>query len=95
MVQAYASLPVPAPGAQLEFVPDADLQPVHFARPEAMASTQRAYAHRAGVAAAEAEAAAGLRPWAVAALAAALSLDNIITLLTCARLGLCIRGGAA
>ena len=85
VVRAYQALAVPAPGEQLEFVPADDLQPVRFRRPEAMASTQRAYAHRAGVAAAEAEAAAGLRPWAVAALACALSLDNIITLLTCAR----------
>ncbi|KAK9834290.1 hypothetical protein WJX81_004017 [Elliptochloris bilobata] len=87
VVQAYLALRVPAPGEALEFVPDDGLQPVHFLRPKAAsAGARRAFAHRAAIAAAEAEAAAGLRPWAVAALARALSLDNIVTLLTCALL---------
>ncbi len=46
VVQAYLALPVPAPGEQLEFVPDDGLQPVHFARPAVAAGARRAYAHR-------------------------------------------------
>ena len=84
VVRAYLALPVPAPGEALEFAPDDGLQPVHFARPAAAEGARRAYAHRSAIAVAEAEAAAGLRPWAVAALCRALSLDNILTLLTCA-----------
>ncbi len=83
-MRAYLALPVPAPGEALEFAPDDGLQPVHFARPAAAEGARRAYAHRSAIGAAEAEAAAGLRPWAIAALCRALSLDNILTLLTCA-----------
>lgn len=80
-MKAYYATPVPAPGEELEFMPDAELQPVHYARPAILDLTQR-FVHRSAIAAAEAEAAQGLRSWTVACLCRSLSLENILTFLT-------------
>lgn len=81
VMKAYYSTPVPGPGEELEFMPDAELQPVHYARPAIFDLTQR-FVRRSAIAAAEAEAAAGLRTWTVACLCRSLSLNNILTFLT-------------
>lgn len=62
-------------------MPDAELQPVHYARPAILDLTQR-FVRRSAIAAAEAEAAEGLRAWTVACLCRSLSLENILTFLT-------------
>ncbi len=62
-------------------MPDAELQPVHYARPAIFDLTQR-FVRRSAIAAAEAEAALGLRTWTVACLCRSLSLDNILTFIT-------------
>ncbi|CAL8461897.1 g1428 [Coccomyxa elongata] len=85
VMKAYYATPVPAPGEELEFMPDAELQPVHYARPAILDLTQR-FVRRSAIAAAEAEAAEGLRAWTVACLCRSLSLENILTFLTAALL---------
>ncbi len=85
VMKAYYATPVPAPGEELEFMPDAELQPVHYARPAILDLTQR-FVHRSAIAAAEAEAAEGLRAWTVACLCRSLALENILTFLTGAAL---------
>lgn len=84
-MQAYYAMPVPQPGEEIEFRPDPELQPMHYARPATVDFTER-FVHRSAIAAAEAEAAEGLRAWTVACLCRSLSLENIITYLT----GACI-----
>lgn len=78
VVRAYQEATVPAPGEELEFRADDSLQPVHYLREAAPPQ----YVHRGRAAAAEAEAAAGLRGWAIVVLCRSLSLDNILLLLT-------------
>lgn len=82
VMQAYERSPVPRPGEEFEFCPDASLQPVHYLRGRASEGLGGRYVHRAAVAAAEAEAGEGLGSWSVAALCRSLSLDNILLLLT-------------
>lgn len=82
VMQAYERSPVPQPGEEFEFCPDASLQPVHYRRGRASEGLVGQYVHRAAVAAAEAEAGEGLGSWTVAALCRSLSLDNILMLLT-------------
>jgi hypothetical protein len=81
-MHAYYAVPVPQPGEELEFMPDAELQPVHYARPPALPDLAERFVHRSAIAAAEAEAADGLRCWTVACLCRSLSLENIITFIT-------------
>lgn len=82
IVRAYYASPVPQPGEDFEFRPDPSLQPIHFLRPRASDQLPSQLLHRTAIAAAEAEAAEGLRAWTVATLCRSLSLDNIITLIT-------------
>lgn len=82
VMQAYERSPVPRPGEEFEFCPDASLQPVHYLRGRASEGLEGRYVHRAAIAAAEAEAGEGLGSWSVAALCRSLSLDNILLLLT-------------
>lgn len=82
VMQAYERSPVPQPGEEFEFCPDASLQPVHYRRGRASEGLVGRYVHRAAIAAAEAEAGEGLGSWTVAALCRSLSLDNILLLLT-------------
>lgn len=82
VMQAYQRSPVPQPGEEFEFCPDASLQPVHYRRGRASEGLGGRYVHRAAIAAAEAEAGEGLGSWTVAALCRSLSLDNIMLLLT-------------
>ena len=74
-------LPVPQPGEEVEFLPDRELQPVHYARPRIVDLAER-FVHRSPLAAAEAEAAEALQCWTVACLCRSLSIDNILTFLT-------------
>ena len=80
---------VPQPGEEVEFLPDRELQPVHYARPCIVDLAER-FVHRSPLAAAEAEAAAALQCWTVACLCRSLSIDNILAFLTgalrCARI---------
>ena len=81
VMKAFYLLPVPQPGEEVEFLPDRELQPVHYARPRIVDLTER-FVHRSPLAAAEAEAAEALQCWTVACLCRSLSIDNIITFLT-------------
>ena len=83
-MKAFYLLPVPQPGKEVEFLPDRELQPVHYARPRIVDMTER-FVHRSALASAEAEAAEALQCWTVACLCRSLSIDNILTFLT----GLC------
>jgi hypothetical protein len=82
IMRAYYASPVPQPGEEFEFLPDQGLQPVHFVRPRVTDELSSQVIHWTAIAAAEAEAAEGLRTWTVATLCRSLSLDNIITLIT-------------
>ena len=82
MLQAYWEAPVPQPGEDFEFNPDASLQPIHYRRSKLHDASPLEYVHRAAIVAAESEAADGLRVWTVANLCRSLSLENILTLLT-------------
>ncbi|KAK9820042.1 hypothetical protein WJX72_005418 [[Myrmecia] bisecta] len=82
VMQSYFETEVPQPGEEYEFCPDPGLQPVHYYRPKVLESLSSEYVHRTAVAAAEAEAAEGLRHWTVAALCRSLSLENILMLIT-------------
>ncbi len=81
VMKAFYLLPVPQPGEEAEFLPDRELQPVHYARPRIVDLAER-FVHRSPLAAAEAEAAEALQCWTVACLCRSLSIDNIITFLT-------------
>ena len=81
-MQSYLDCPVPQPGCELEFCPDTSLQPVHYLRPKLAETGGAEYIYRAAIAAAEAEAAAGLKGWTVAALCRSLSLENILLMLS-------------
>ena len=81
VMKAFYLLPVPQPGEEVEFLPDRELQPVHYARPRIVDLTER-FVHRSPLAAAEAEAAEALQCWTVACLCRSLSIDNILTFLT-------------
>ena len=72
---------VPQPGEEVEFLPDRELQPVHYGRPRIVDLAER-FVHRSPLAAAEAEAAEALQCWTVACLCRSLSIDNILTFLT-------------
>ncbi|KAK9819430.1 hypothetical protein WJX74_002869 [Apatococcus lobatus] len=82
VLQAYWEAPVPQPGEEFEFNPDASLQPIHYRRSKLHDASPLEYVHRAAIVAAESEAADGLRVWTVANLCRSLSLENILTLLT-------------
>ena len=83
VLQAYWEAPVPQPGEEFEFNPDASLQPIHYWRSARLhEAAPLECVHRAAIVAAENEAAEGLRVWTVANLCRSLSLDNILTLLT-------------
>ena len=64
-MKAYHVLPVPQPGEEVEFLPDRELQPVHYGRPRIADPAER-FVHRSPLAAAEAEAAQALQCWTVA-----------------------------
>ena len=81
VMHAFYALPVPQPGEEVEFLPDRELQPVHYARPCIVDMAERVV-HRSPLAAAEAEAAEALQCWTVACLCRSLSIDNILTFLT-------------
>ena len=81
-MQSYLDCPVPQPGCELEFCPDSSLQPVHYLRPKLAETGGAEYIYRAAIAAAEAEAAAGLKGWTVAALCRSMSLENILLMLS-------------
>ena len=80
-MKAFYLLPVPQPGEEVEFLPDRELQPVHYARPRIVDMTER-FVHRSPLAVAEAEAADALQCWTVACLCRSLSIDNILAFLT-------------
>lgn len=82
-MQAYYDASVPQPGQEFEFIADSTLQPVHYYRPPLhLEEGSPEHVHRTQVANAEAEAAAGLKHWTLAALCRCLSLDNVLLLLT-------------
>ena len=81
VMKAFYALPVPQPGEEVEFLPDRELQPVHYARPCIVDMAER-IVHCSPLAAAEAEAAEALQCWTVACLCRSLSIDNILTFLT-------------
>ena len=62
VMKAFYLLPVPQPGEEVEFLPDRELQPVHYARPRFVDMTER-FVHRSPLAVAEAEAADALQCW--------------------------------
>lgn len=82
VLHAYWEAPVPQPGEEFEFNPDASLQPIHYRRSKVHDTSPLEYVHRAAIVAAESEAADGLRVWTVANLCRSLSLENILTMLT-------------
>lgn len=82
VLHAYWEAPVPQPGEDFEFNPDASLQPIHYRRSKVHDTSPLEYVHRAAIVAAESEAADGLRVWTVANLCRSLSLENILTMLT-------------
>eukprot|EP00891_Asterochloris_glomerata_P000442 jgi/Astpho2/442/fgenesh1_pg.00011_%23_34_t len=82
VMQSYLDCPVPQPGCELEFCPDTSLQPVHYLRPKLAETGGAEYIYRAAIAAAEAEAAAGLKGWTVAALCRSMSLENMLLMLS-------------
>ena len=81
VMQAYHMSPVPQPGQEFEFCPDASLQPVHFLRSRSSEGLTARYVHGAAEAAIMAEAGEGLSSWCCAALCCSLSLENILHLL--------------
>ena len=81
-MQAYYEGGVPQPGEEFLFYPKNGLQSVLYVRPRLVDPAAGFVQCEAATAAEEAEKAEALSSWAIAVLARALSLNNIVTVVT-------------